>query len=103
MRVAGLHQGALCRLPWPGYAHVDGNPSLGVVKPTWYLLETGCGLQAAQMQDLAHNRAGPAGAASAASQSAQAAKWAHLIVQRFVALTQINQVCLHWLCHPAAS
>ena len=48
------------------------------------------------MQDLAHNRAGPGGAASAASQSAQAAKWAHLIVQRFVALTQINQVRLHW-------
>ena len=73
------------------------------VKPTWYLLPTGSDLQAAQMQDLAHNRAGPAGAASAASQSAQAAKWAHLIVQRFVALTQINQVRLHCLCHPAAS
>ena len=60
------------------------------------------GLQAAQMQDLAHNRAGPGSAVSAASQSAQAAKWAHLIVQRFVALTQINQVRLHRLCYPAA-
>lgn len=63
---------------------------------------TGHGLQAAQMQELAHSRSGPAGTASAASQSAQAAKWAHLIVQRFVALTQINQVRLHWLCCSAA-